>query len=424
MRRVDKTIEARQGPCPLNPSHDSTSSALDWLYGTQLFGIKLGLDNVHKLLTALNLPAAGQRFIHVAGTNGKGSTCAFMHALLRASGIQAGLFTSPHLIRFNERIRDGERMISDAEIEEGLQRLRALVKDWDPHPTFFELTFALAMDWFRSRGLEWVILETGMGGKLDATNAITPVVSVITAIGWDHQEILGDTLAKIAGEKAGIIKLNVPVVTQPQLAEAQDVLEKTAAQLNAPLRSVEPWSGDVLGLPGPHQRSNAALAIAALTAAGIHLSANQRRRGLASVDWPGRFQRLGPEDRFVIDGAHNLEAAQMLLRTWQETYPDEKAVVVFGVAGDKDASAMMKTLAPIVAEWRFATFRSLPPVALQHTWESLSLGVIPTSTYASVAEALHKPSAQRLLIAGSLYLAGETLALLEGNPDRFETSLQ
>jgi dihydrofolate synthase/folylpolyglutamate synthase len=407
----------------------ASSTALDWLYGTQLFGVKLGLDNVHRLLTALELPADGQRFIHVAGTNGKGSTCAFMHSVLRAGGVRAGLFTSPHLIRFNERIRDGERMISDTEIEDGLQRLRVLVQAWDPHPTFFELAFALAMDWFRQRGLEWVILETGMGGRLDATNAITPAVCVITSIGWDHQEILGESLAKIAGEKAGIIKPNVPVVTQAQLEEAQSVIEKTAAQLNAPLRIVEPWtSRSALGLPGPHQRSNAALAIAALNAVGLHIDEDKVNEGLATVDWPGRFQRIGSEGgRIVIDGAHNLEAAEMLVRTWQETYPGEKATVIFGVAGDKDAAAMLRTLAPIVAEWRFTGFRSpraMPAVTLQRVWESLQLAAVPTSTHTAVAEALNLPSPQRKLIAGSLYLAGETLALLEGNPERFETSLQ
>lgn len=411
----------------------SQPAALDWLYGTQLFGIKLGLENVHRLLDALGLPAKGQRFIHVAGTNGKGSTCAFMHSVMRAGGIRAGLFTSPHLIRFNERIRDAEGMISDAEIEQGLGRIRDLVKDWNPHPTFFELTFALALDWFARRGLEWVILETGMGGRLDATNAVTPAVSVITSIGWDHQEILGDTLTKIAAEKAGIIKARVPVVTQPQSEEARQVIQQRAAVMEAPLCVVEPWAGAPLGLAGPHQRWNAALAVGALRAAGWEAPEAVVREGLACVAWPARFQRLGAEGRIIIDGAHNLDAAEVLLGTWEETYPGKKAVVIFGAAGDKAVAAMMRILAPMVAEWRFTGFqspRAAAPAKLQEIWESLGLPPVPVSTHVNVAEALGlglglgQGTAQRKVIAGSLYLAGEALALLEGQPERFEVSLQ
>ncbi|MBL9133371.1 MAG: hypothetical protein JNG86_19325, partial [Verrucomicrobiaceae bacterium] len=212
-----------------------STPALDWLYGTQLFGIKLGLESVRRLLDELGLPRPGQKFIHVAGTNGKGSTCAFLHSILKEAGINAGLFTSPHLVQFGERIRDTRRCISEDEIEAGLTRIRNHVRGWEPHPTFFEITFVLALDWFARHDIEWIVLETGMGGRLDATNAVTPVVSVITPIGWDHMQFLGDTLEKIAAEKAGIIKPRVPIVTQTQSSEALEVIRQAAHEQGAPL---------------------------------------------------------------------------------------------------------------------------------------------------------------------------------------------
>jgi dihydrofolate synthase/folylpolyglutamate synthase len=297
----------------------SIQPQLDWLYTTQLFGIKLGLDNIHKLLGELGLPRANMKFIHVAGTNGKGSTCAFLHSILKQAGINAGLFTSPHLVHFGERIRDAERMISPDEIEEGIARLRDRVCGWDPHPTFFELAFALALDWFARRGLEWIVLETGLGGRLDATNAITPVVSVITPIGWDHMQILGDTLAKIASEKAGIIKPSVPFITQTQDQEALDVLLETARKKTAPLTLVTEPCELPLGLSGAHQRWNAALALAALRAAGLDLPQDRLEAGLKLVEWPARFQRLRAD--VILDGAHNLDAARVLAQTWREQFP-------------------------------------------------------------------------------------------------------
>ena len=317
--------------------NDTAQKEIDWLYGTQLFGIKLGLDNVQRLLTELNLPAAVQKFIHVAGTNGKGSTCAFMHSILQAAGINAGLFTSPHLIHFGERIRDAERMITPDEIAAGIIRLRERVAGWDPHPTFFELTLALALEWFAQRGNPGVVLETGLGGRLDATNAVTPAVCVITPIGWDHMDMLGDTLAQIAAEKAGIIKPGVPVITMKQTAEALEVISRTAAERGAPLTIIEsPWNGET-GLAGPHQLWNAAMAVAALRAAGFHLGEEVITRGLREVQWPARFQKVG---RLIIDGAHNIDAARVLAQTWREQFPNEQAEIIFGAVAGKDTASL------------------------------------------------------------------------------------
>jgi dihydrofolate synthase/folylpolyglutamate synthase len=400
-------------------------TGLDWLYSTQLFGIKLGLENVHRLLRDLDLPPPGMKFIHVAGTNGKGSTCALIHSLLGAGGVNAGLFTSPHLIRFNERIRDGARMIEDGEVEAGLQRLRERVSGWQPHPTFFELAFALALDWFRERGLEWVVLETGLGGRLDATNAITPRVSVITSIGWDHMSILGDTLPKIAAEKAGIIKPGVPVITQPQPEEVLQKLRANADRQGAPFQVVQPWGGEEPGLAGSHQRQNAALALAAVRAAGFALTDAQVTRGLKEVSWPGRFQRAGD---WILDGAHNPEAVQALTNTWRDRFGSQKAPVVFGAASDKDAAQMLRLLSPIVAEWRFTRFqspRSLAPEQLVSLARAGGLPQAPVSVAESVAQALAAPPAPAPgLVAGSLFLVGEALSLMKGASAAFRASVQ
>lgn len=403
----------------------TAQSEIDWLYSTQLFGIKLGLENVQRLLREQGLPMAGQKFIHVAGTNGKGSTCAFMHSILKAAGINAGLFTSPHLIHFGERIRDGERMITPAEIAAGVNRLRERVAGWDPHPTFFELTLALALEWFAQQGCEWVVLETGLGGRLDATNAITPEVSVITPIGWDHMDMLGDTLAKIAAEKAGIIKPGVPVVTMKQEDEVLEVISHVAAERGAALTVVDaPWVGET-GLAGPHQRWNAAMAVAALRAAGFDLEEEVIARGLREVQWPARFQKMGG---CIVDGAHNIDAARVLAQTWREQFPGEKAEIIFGAVAGKDTAAVLRELEPVAGCWHFTGFespRALPVDALCEIWDGLGFAARPVITHARVVDALQamKPGA-RALIAGSLYLAGEALALLEDNAAAFEKSAQ
>ena len=386
---------------------------------------------MHRLLGELGLPAGGQKFIHVAGTNGKGSTCAFMHAMLGASGVNAGLFTSPHLIHFGERIRDVERMISPEEIAAGIQRLRQQVARWSPHPTFFELTLALALEWYARRGNEWVVLETGLGGRLDATNALTPVVSVITPIGWDHMELLGDTLAKIAAEKAGIIKPGVPVVTVAQEAEALEVISRTAQERGAPLTVVEaPLESSGPVLCGPHQRWNAAVAVAALRAAGLALDDSTVQRGLRAVQWPARFQRVKPG--MVIDGAHNEDAARVLVQTWREAFPDQQAQVIFGGVAGKDTSAVLRELAPICGSIAFTPIdspRTLTAQALRNAWQALgpdhARPDVETTTHDTLGAALAavKPGLP-VLITGSLYLAGEALALLQGQAVKFERSAQ
>ena len=387
-------------------------AALDWLYGTQLFGMKLGLENTRKLLTALDLPAHGQRIIHVAGTNGKGSVCTFMHTIMKEAGINAGLFTSPHLIQFRERIRDAERLISSAELCAGITMIRELTLDWDPHPTFFEIALAIALDWYRQRDLPWVILETGMGGRLDATNAITPAVSVITPIGFDHMQSLGHTLAAIAEEKAGIIKPGVPVVSAPQEPEALEVIRRVAAERGSPLTVIDAPVTCALGLSGAHQGWNAAVAVAALRAAGFNFSDDEIREGLRKTEWHARFQRL--DERTILDGAHNEPAAKVLVDAWRQQYGEEKATIILGSSTGKDTSAVLRELLPIAKRWILTGFRSHRAVQTSAVREKL----IQIEPAAEVHEAARIADAQeiagrfpeRRLITGSLYFAGEVLA--------------
>lgn len=388
----------------------SYTTAIEWLFGTQDSGIKLGLDNVRRLLSALGDPQAELRCIHVAGTNGKGSVCAFLDSIARAQRIRTGLFTSPHLVRFNERIQINGSPIEDDGVVSGIQRIRALIEP-EHHPTFFEITTALAFDHFREEKVELAILETGLGGRLDATNVVTPLVSVLTSIDLDHQHILGDTLAKIAAEKAAIIKPRTPVVSGPQQAEASAVIEMTAAERSASLEYVtSPIEGYQIGLAGSHQKINAAIAVAALRKAGIQTTSQHISDGLANVSWPGRFQQCG--ERIILDGAHNPSAIHRLVTTWKEEMGDVRATIIFGGLRDKNLSIMSRSLTEIAQLFLAVPVqnrRAMPPAEL------VSLLPPGTPSFESLTDAIEAAQKfdQPILITGSLFLVGEALSLLQ-----------
>ena len=419
---------ATVAPVSLKPAQQERA-ALDWIYGTQSFGIKLGLENVTKLMGVLGVPKEGQKFFHIAGTNGKGSVCAFLHSLLKAADVNAGLFTSPHLVHFRERIRDAEREISSAELVRGLETLKKVCQGWEPHPTFFELAFVLALDWFRKRGREWTVLETGLGGRLDATNSVTPEVCIITSIGMDHQQHLGATLREIAAEKAGIIKPGVPVITLKQKPEAMQVISGTARERGAPLTVVTtPLRGYQIGLQGQHQLWNASLAVAAFKAAGFKPTEAVLRTALQSVQWPARFQHF-EEERIVVDGAHNPDAAEVLARTWLQMFPGEKAAIVLGAAMDKDVRGVLRALQPLAASWHFTAFdspRARRPEELLGALHEIYGGTVQGQVHPTVESALAaaRRGGERVLVAGSLYLAGEVLAQLQGCKQWFQRSAQ
>ncbi|TSA30288.1 MAG: bifunctional folylpolyglutamate synthase/dihydrofolate synthase [Verrucomicrobiaceae bacterium] len=383
--------------------------SLTWLNGTQFFGIKLGLENTRRILAHLGNPEQHLQIIHVAGTNGKGSVCAMMDSIFRAAGLRSGLYTSPHLSDFRERIRVDGVMISREAAAKALTELHNFCKDWDHSPTYFELTTALALAHFAEKRCDVVILETGMGGRLDATNAVTPVVSVITPIAMDHSQWLGNTITEIAGEKAGIIKPGIPVVSAPQIPEAAEVLRKKSNEAASPLTFVDQPREGRIGLAGTHQKWNASVAVSAIQASPFLIGAQALEDGLRNVVWPARFQRV--TEKLVVDGAHNPHAAKTLVQTWQEQFGIEKAIVIFGALDDKDYAAMLKRLTPIAGSFFFvpvASPRSTDPQTLP------ALTEIPSKIFSTLPEALEAAGNGRTLIAGSLFLAGEALAVIQG----------
>jgi dihydrofolate synthase/folylpolyglutamate synthase len=409
-------------PRPSSPYRE----ALSWLYGTQRFGIKLGLENVQRLLGELKIPGKDQRIIHVAGTNGKGSVCAMLDSICRAQGYRTGLFTSPHLISYRERILVNGEMIEEREIAQGLATIRTAIKDWDPHPTFFEITTALALDHFKKSDCELIVLETGLGGRLDATNAVTPIVSVLAPIGYDHQAWLGNTLEEIAGEKAGIIKPRIPVISASQEPAAAKIIRARAAECEAPLQFVtSPYLTTHVSLTGAHQKENASLAIATLRRGGIAIDEEAIVRGLASVHWPARFQRW--DERIIIDGAHNPSGAQVLAETWREQFGNDRATIILAMLRDKDVAGIWRALAPIAERVilpQARTERALAPEDLLQTISTASPA--RTSIAPSIAAALGSARIlpERILITGSLHFAGEALATLSGDPAALEDCAQ
>lgn len=418
-------MNAGEAPAP-RPS-SAWSEALRWLYATQRFGIKLGLENVARLLHELEVPERSQRIVHVAGTNGKGSVCAMVDAIARAQGYRTGLFTSPHLVSYRERIRVDGEMIGEDGAAAGLTRIRDMISAWDPHPTFFEITTALALLHFKKRGCEIIALETGLGGRLDATNAVQPVVSVITPIGYDHQTWLGNSLEKIASEKAGIIKSGVPVVSAVQEPDAEQVVGARAAACEAPLHIVTvPYTQTPLALAGEHQKENAAIAIAALRFGGIAVDEGAIVRGLADVAWPARFQFW--DDRIIVDGAHNPAGAGVLAKTWREQFGDERATIILAVLADKDVTGIWRALAPIARRVILPparTERAMPREELAQVGANL-FPDLPISMAPTLEEALDEARAGRgrILITGSLHFAGEALATLSGDSAALEECAQ
>jgi dihydrofolate synthase/folylpolyglutamate synthase len=427
--------------------------ALAWLYGLQRFGIKLGLENIRRLLDeccsgvcvkrqALAAASASTpKVIHVAGTNGKGSVCAMIDSICRAQGYRTGLFISPHLVTFRERIRVNGEMISEDAVADGLTMIRDLIADWDPHPTFFEVTTALALKHFGDAKIDIAILETGLGGRLDATNAVQSDVSVITPIDLDHEMWLGHTLAEIAGEKAGIIKPRVPVVSAPQQPQAEEVIRARAAECGSPVQFVnETYHASPVALRGEYQKQNAAVAIAAVQAANIQLGDKAIVRGLAAIDWPARFQKW--DERAIIDGAHNPSAARILAQTWREIFGDQKATLVLAVLLDKDLRGICEALAPIASSVVLPQIRSeraaapeelakilasIPSVYRAGASPAGNRSGCPTMAFTStIDEALVLAHAKPnpILITGSLHFAGEVLAHLRGESAAFEECAQ
>jgi dihydrofolate synthase/folylpolyglutamate synthase len=354
---------------------------------------ELNIPRTRALLALLGEPQDAFRSVVVAGTKGKGSTCAMLEAILRAAGYRTGLWTSPHLHSYRERIQVNRTPIGQGALVALVARARPLFDSFDTArygpPTTFDIGFALALRYFADQGVELAVLEVGLGGRYDCATAITPLASVITSISYDHMEVLGDTLAQIAGEKAGILKPGVPAVTAPQHPEAMAVIERTAREVGAPLWiagegefkvqraacSVHAMHSAELSmrhaalapaLPGLFQQENARLAVAAallLRAGGLRLPDAAIAAGLRDVRWPGRMELVSGEPPLVLDGAHNGDSAAKLVELLRAAYPGRRLVFVVGTMRDKDLPRIMAALAP--AAGALVLTRSRHPRALR-----------------------------------------------------------
>ncbi|MDR3378267.1 MAG: bifunctional folylpolyglutamate synthase/dihydrofolate synthase, partial [Verrucomicrobiae bacterium] len=374
-------------------------------------------------------PQAKLRFIHVAGTNGKGSTCAILERIYRAAGLRVGLFTSPHLVSFRERIQVDRELISEVEVVRLTAELQPLLQQFpaDHHPTFFEVVTVMALRHFADQRCDLVIWETGLGGRLDATNIVTPLASVITNIAYDHQQWLGDTLEKIAAEKAGIIKPGIPVVTATDAPGARRVIEQTAADRQAPLTHVDARDAARLGcrpgLMGDHQKINAALALAVVEVLQPMLPVGPEsiRDGLALVSWAGRLQLVeGPGGQMLLlDGAHNIAGATVLRAALEKNFIATPMVFIFGALADKKWSDICMILAPLADEVfvvPVASDRTARPADLAAAFRAANPRLRATVA-ADLPAALKACKDRRfIVITGSLYLVGEALERLGLSP--------
>jgi dihydrofolate synthase / folylpolyglutamate synthase len=436
---------------------------LQYLFGLQRFGIKLGLANITALLQYMEQPQEEFPAVHIAGSNGKGSTASFLASILQQAGYRVGLYTSPHLIDFNERIQINglpiptDRVVFLTEyIQEAIDRMKKKHggeqnpirtsgdKDFDPKKaviTFFEFTTAMAFLHFRQEKIDIAVLEAGMGGRLDATNVIDPLLSVITTISLEHTQYLGESLLKIAGEKAGIIKPKRPLLTSASQPEVLDVFRQRCQELQSPCYS---WKNDFsavelcpqvisfqgrshqweklhLGMAGRHQMINASLALAAvetLMEDGFAFEEKHLRQGLAEVKWPGRLEQIGGKPAILLDGAHNPEAAEVLREALTNGFPRHRLILVMGIMVDKEIGKMMASLVPL-ADFLILTQPGIDraaPLDILRT-RAASFGK-PTVEIGNVAQAVAKAMQEAkkedlILVTGSLYTVGEARAFLK-----------
>lgn len=425
----------------------SLNEFLEGLYRRRAAGIKLGLETTQSLLKRLGNPEKSFTAIHVAGTNGKGSVCAMLHAMLTAAGHRAALYTSPHLVRFNERLRVGDETIGDEELRELLLEVdgHAELVAQEPEqrqPTFFEFTTAAAFTWFQRQGVEIAVLETGLGGRLDSTNVVSPLISVITSIDRDHVGFLGEDLTSIAREKAGIIKPDCDVVCGPMPEEALLEIVRVAARRRSPVVMVEEsvsvrrtrhdLAGQTLKIEtescsyppiklpllGPHQVENVAVAVAAAELAdaiGRHpIPEEAVKEGLQQVQWSGRAQVVGSEPLVLLDAAHNPAGARALGKVLDDVAPNVPCGLVAGFSREKDVSGFFSELAG-----RFGACWVVPlPTEVGMSVEEVAqyartAGFTPTiadrAEGIEAAQTWAREHDGMVCIAGSVYLAGDVL---------------
>ncbi|MFH0994313.1 MAG: folylpolyglutamate synthase/dihydrofolate synthase family protein [Pseudomonadota bacterium] len=414
------------------------------MYGLRRFGIKLGLSTIQHILSGLGNPQHRYACIHVAGTNGKGSVASFLASILKTSGYKVGLYTSPHLVRFNERICVNNQQISDENVVSAYRAVSE-VHGGDREPTFFEYTTAMALYEFGRQAVDWAVIETGMGGRLDATNVLQPVISIITNVSLEHQGYLGKTLAEISGEKGGIIKRNTPVVTAVSQPSAISILEKLASELSAPLFRLKKdfrvrrnadhsfsyygldhvWRGITTSLTGSHQVQNAALVLAAcelLNRSNTILSLEHIQIGLDNTRWPGRLEVVSDHPMIILDGAHNLNASKELAKYLGTELKGRRITLVIGILEDKPYAAILEHLLPVCSRVILTSpkiDRALPVDTLYPIAAALTADVqtIPDVSRAIAFAVQNARPEEVICVAGSLYVVGEAKAFLNQSED-------
>ena len=419
-------------------------SAVTFLYRLQQHGIKLGLETMTALMGRLGMPQTKYRTLHIAGTNGKGSTAAMTAAILQVAGYRVGLYTSPHLVEFRERIRVNGEMITESQVAQLTEQLQALCQP-DLSPTFFEYTTAMAFQHFADSGVDVAVLEVGLGGRFDATNVVTPMACAVTTISLDHQQYLGATVSSIAFEKAGIIKQGVPVVLGRLDDDAWRTIEQVAQERQAPVFRLHEdfrtegegpaqfsyrglgaqYDGLTCALEGRHQLDNAACALALLGAAasqGIVVTAEAVRAGLHAVDWAGRLEVVDHDPTILLDGAHNPAAARVLadyLTRSARSHPVRPVVLVLGMMRDKDHRGFVEPLRGLIDEV-VLTQADLPRSATAQELRAALDGLLPhphvmpsLSDAMALARQLSTPDGL-VCVTGSLMLVGECKAWLRG----------
>jgi len=419
----------------------SYQATLDEMFGLQRFGIKLGLATIRNILKGLGNPQDRFNCIHIAGTNGKGSIASGLAVILQKTGFRTGLYTSPHLIDFNERIVVNGRQITNEQVVEAYKTVKR-AHHGSREPTFFEFTTAMALYEFGKRNVDWAIIETGMGGRLDATNMVSPAVSIISNISLEHKMYLGNTIAQIAAEKGGIIKKRTPVVTGASQSNAVSVLKSIANDKKAPFFKsgkdfrvrrnpdntfhyygmANIWKNLTTSLAGPHQVANAALVLAAcetlIENKQVKISEQHIREGLKSISWPGRLEFANESPLIILDGAHNLAAARNLATYLQDNLRDRKITLVVGILDDKPYKAMLRPLMKLcdkVVVTKPTIDRALDPMVL---YSEAKQFVRDVRLFPGVAQAVsHAVSTTEpdevICIAGSLYVVGEAKQILE-----------
>lgn len=420
--------------------------AIDYIHSTLRFGSKLGLENINYLLNEMGNPHGQLKIIHVAGTNGKGSTTAFIASILRQAGYKVGMFISPYLEEFSERIQINGNNIDDQslinitmEIKGHVEGMISLGKN---HPTEFEIITAMGFKYFAEQKVDFVVLEVGLGGRYDSTNVVTPLVSVITSISYDHTDRLGKTLGEIAYQKAGIIKDGGIVVCYPQQQEAYDVIFEVAREKNARLISLRDVITNIkeasidgqvfdlvegdntmydieIRLLGQHQTLNAATAIAAIKALSyrdIYVDDETIYKGLKTATWPGRMEVMSRSPLILIDGAHNPDGARVLATSMKKYAEYSKLILVFGMLKDKDVTQVIREITPIadtIIVTKPNSDRAMEPEELALLLpQDKNIVVTQTVKEATVqAEKLYGDDCA-ILFAGSLYMIGEARTIL------------